>query len=531
MKKQDRSIVIQAKGRCKKLGLDPTVVPTFSQCLSPERLAEKVTTYSEILDVVKFFVNKFLSSVKGTPFLVSVTDYEGYVLTLDGDSSIVETLNQLGIKEGVRFIEEDAGVNSISLALRHDQPIELIGEDHYHKILHQAACYSVPFRYNGNKQPLGTVSLFTFIPYDNSLFLVMLGTIIDSIERELLVREKNKKLYILNQVLLQTSYHAIIVTNSQGEIIELNDNGKQMLEMISPEKGKYDGSSILLVDKIGPYFKKVLLEQQEYIGIELSIGIDGALHYYILDVIPIFDDRRSLICTVGSLRDISEMKNTEDLLRNAEKLSVVGQMAAGVAHEVRNPLTTVKGLLQLSKNQFKPEYYELLMSEIDRMNLIVSEFLVLGKPHNVKYREEDCLLILNHILQIFETQAIMNGISISRDIKRFGYIYCDSNQIKQVFMNILKNAMEAMPYGGKIHVELDIKGSEQIIRFIDNGKGMPEDVLSKLGQPFNSTKDYGNGLGIMVTKKIIDSHKGRIQFTSLIETGTTVDIRLPLLKM
>lgn len=136
---------------------------------------------------------------------------------------------------------------------------------------------------------------------------------------------------------------------------------------------------------------------------------------------------------------------------------------------------------------------------------------------------------MNHILQIFETQAIMNGISISRDIKRFGYIYCDSNQIKQVFMNILKNAMEAMPYGGKIHVELDIKGSEQIIRFIDNGKGMPEDVLRKLGQPFNSTKDYGNGLGIMVTKKIIDSHKGRIQFTSLIESGTTVDIRLPIL--
>lgn len=226
----------------------------------------------------------------------------------------------------------------------------------------------------------------------------MLGTIVDSIERELLVREKNKKLYILNQVLLQTSYHAIIVTNSQGEIIELNDNGKQMLEMISPEKGRYDGSSILLVDMIGPYFKKVLLEQQEYIGIELSICIDRALHYYILDVIPIFDDRRSLICIVGSLRDISEMKNTEDLLRNAEKLSVVGQMAAGVAHEVRNPLTTVKGLLQLSKDQFKPEYYELLMSEIDRMNLIVSEFLVLGKPHNVKYREENCLLIFEPYL-------------------------------------------------------------------------------------------------------------------------------------
>jgi signal transduction histidine kinase len=512
------------------MGLDPTVIPKFSQCLSNEKLKEKVAIYAEILEVVTFFINKFLPSVKGSPFLVAVTDDKGYFLKIDGDPTMENTLNQLGIKEGVRFIEEEAGANSVSLALRYDEPIQLIGEEHYHHFLHQAACYSVPLRGNDNKKTIGTLSVLTFIPFDNTLFLLMLRTIVDSIERELLVREKNKQLNMLNQVFLQTSYQAIIVTNIEGDIIELNENGKQFLRMISSEKRAFEGSSIFLVEEIGPYFKKVLVNPKEYIGIEITMSIDGSLRYFILDVIPVFDNRSSLIGIVGNLRDISEMKKTEELLRNSEKLSVVGQMAVGVAHEIRNPLTTIKGLLQLTKVQFNSEYYKLLMSEIDRMNFIVSEFLVLGKPHTVKYREEDCFLILDHILQIFEAQAVMNGISIFKDIKQYGFIFCDSNQIKQVFMNLFKNAMEAMPYGGHITIEVDIQGSEQMIRIKDNGKGMSKEVLSKIGQPFNTTKDYGNGLGIMVTKRIIDSHNGRIQFASSSESGTTVDIRLPLLK-
>lgn len=525
MIKQDGSIVIQSKERCQTFRLDPTVIPTFSQSLSSDRLKEKITTYEDILDVVNFFTKKFLSSVEGTPFLVMITDDEGYVLRLGGDTSMVDTVKQLGIKEGVLFREEDAGVNSISLALQYDLPIELIGEDHYFEILHQAACYSVPFRDKDKKQPLGTITLFTFIPYNNPLFLLILSNLVDSIERELLVREKNKQLYILNQALLQTSYQAVLVTNAQGDILDCNEKGKHLLNRISPE---YVGSSILPVEEIGSYFKNVLLNQQEYIGVELSISLDGTPHYFILDVVPIFDDRHSLICTVGSIRDISEMKNTEDQLRNAEKLSVVGQMAAGVAHEIRNPLTTIKGLLQFSKEKFQLDHYKLLMSEIDRMNLIVSELLVLGKPHAVQYKEENCLSILNDILKIFEPQALMNGISLSTDIRNHGSIYCDSNQIKQVFMNILKNATEAMPYGGNIHILVDTEGSEQLIRFQDDGEGIPEEVLQKIGQPFCTTKKLGNGLGIMVTKKIIDSHKGQIQFTSLIESGTTVDIYLPL---
>ncbi|HJV47285.1 MAG TPA: ATP-binding protein, partial [Bacillota bacterium] len=506
MIQQIDSIVTQSKERSAALGLDPDILPTFSQRLSPNDLQEKVIKYEEVLDVVKFFLNKFLSTVEGTPFLALITDEDGHILRLSGDSTIVDTVNQLGIIEGVRFIEEDAGVNSVSLALLHNQPIQLIGEDHYHKALHSAACYSVPLHNKDNKQLIGTITLFTIIPFGNPLFLAMLCTIVDSIERELQVREKNNQLYILNEVLLQTSYQAVIVTNTNGEIIEWNDKGQQILKKLSHAKLIDKGSSIFHVEKIGSFFNQVALTQHEYIGEDLQLVMEGTLRYFILDVVPIFNDRKSMLCIVGSLRDISDMKNTEDQLRNAEKLSVVGQMAAGVAHEIRNPLTTVKGLLQLFKDQFKPDHYNLIMSEIDRMNLIVSELLVLGKPNPIQYVEVDCLSILNEIVQLFETQARMNGISITRDVRDYGYIYCDPNQIKQVFVNILKNAMEAMPYGGDIQVVLDTNGTEQLIRFKDNGEGMSEDMLNKIGQPFCTTRKNGNGLGIMVTKKIIESH-------------------------
>jgi len=98
MIKQDDSIVIQAKERCKEYGLDPTIIPTFSQCLSSVAYAKKIKTYAEILDIVKFFVNKFLSSVEGTPMLVVVTDDKGHILRFEGDSSILDIVNQMGIK-------------------------------------------------------------------------------------------------------------------------------------------------------------------------------------------------------------------------------------------------------------------------------------------------------------------------------------------------------------------------------------------------------------------------------------------------
>ena len=242
---------------------------------------------------------------------------------------------------------------------------------------------------------------------------------------------------------------------------------------------------------------------------------------------PIHDSDQVINRVVGSLRDITEMKITEEMIRNTEKLIFAGQLAVSIAHEVRNPLTTVRGMLQLSGKEVKPHYYSTMMSELDRMNLIVSEFMILGKPQNVVFKEEHCLPILQEVLHVFDFQASMNGVTIRSEFIESLEIRCDRNQIKQMFLNILKNAIEALPFGGEIDIRLDVENFYQRIRIHDNGEGMTDEVMRKIGEPFHTTKPDGNGLGMMIVRKIIASHKGRMTIDSKVGEGTTVDMFLP----
>jgi two-component system, sporulation sensor kinase A len=233
------------------------------------------------------------------------------------------------------------------------------------------------------------------------------------------------------------------------------------------------------------------------------------------------------------MRDITERKRTEEMIRKSEKLSVVGQLAAGVAHEIRNPLTSLKGFLQLlnSKNLGYENYFEIMQAEIERINFIVNEFMIVSNPQVVRALEEKRLeCILQNIVLLLSAQAnLINVQIITEHDSDIPLIKCDENQLKQVFINILKNALEAMNNGGIVRIQVkNIQPNQILIRFIDQGIGIPEDQLPKLGEPFHSTKETGTGLGLMVTNKIIEGHKGRLSITSQVNQGTTVEIILPI---
>jgi signal transduction histidine kinase len=123
----------------------------------------------------------------------------------------------------------------------------------------------------------------------------------------------------------------------------------------------------------------------------------------------------------------------------------------------------------------------------------------------------------------------MNGVTINRIFEQGLTIRCDRNQIKQVFLNILKNALEALPFGGEIDVHMDVQDNFQRIRFTDNGEGMTDQVLQRIGEPFHTTKPDGNGLGMMIVQKIMASHKGHLVITSEVGAGTTVEVYLPVM--
>jgi PAS domain S-box-containing protein len=252
-------------------------------------------------------------------------------------------------------------------------------------------------------------------------------------------------------------------------------------------------------------------------------------------------DEQNFASAVADLLNLifekEERLKAEELLRKTEKLSIVGQLAAGVAHEIRNPLTSLKGFLQLLKERNEtPDnspFYDIMLSEIDRIHFISGELLFLAKPQAGKFGLFDLVTCLNHVISLFETEANLYNIQLQLDNhfpKNFtAKINGDQNQVKQVLVNIIKNGIEAMPSGGPITIGLDLEGKDHIrIKVKDQGKGIPKDRLAKLGEPFYTTKEKGTGLGLMVSSRIVETHRGTIQFDSTTGEGTTVTLIFPL---
>lgn len=270
-------------------------------------------------------------------------------------------------------------------------------------------------------------------------------------------------------------------------------------------------------------------EKQQY---ELQVAHkNGHLVDISLTCIPIvIDTQITGVFVIG--KDITDRKRSEELLLRSEKLSVVGRLAAGVAHEIRNPLTSLKGFLQLLNSRIDDydEFFEIMLNELERINFIVSEFLVIAKPQAVNFVRKDVAIILLNTIALLNTQAIINNVQIiSEFYSDIPLIECDENQLKQVFINILNNSIESMPKGGEIKIEVKNLGEQGIlIRCIDQGCGIPEDRLPRLGEPFYTTKEKGTGLGLMVSFKIIENHRGKINIESTLDQGTIVDVILPV---
>ncbi|MGP7819141.1 ATP-binding protein [Niallia sp. 01092] len=230
------------------------------------------------------------------------------------------------------------------------------------------------------------------------------------------------------------------------------------------------------------------------------------------------------------LRQKTELEKKQNEL---QKLELVGNLAASSAHEIRNPLTGIKGLIQLlsEKHTTKEEqfYFSIIQTEITRINEIVSQFLILGKPTAFKKQLIDLQTILAELKPLIISESNFHNVQYSFQIpERNIPIICAADQMKQVILNITKNAFEAMVDGGILRLNVIISYDKVIITILDNGVGISNAQLKKVFQPFYTSKDTGTGLGLIVCKRIIQSFNGEIFITSKKNEGTKVDIILPL---
>lgn len=235
---------------------------------------------------------------------------------------------------------------------------------------------------------------------------------------------------------------------------------------------------------------------------------------------------------IGYGKDVTVLRQTEERLRRTEKLSVVGELAASVAHEIRNPLTSLIGFVQLLQKENEKDhlYHKIMLDELNRINYIAGELLLLAKPQQVQFTRGDIHHILFEVISLLQSDANLYNIQIEFISDKQEYmIDCEPNQLKQLFINIIKNAIEASSSKGRVGVYLKLGENNEVSVIVkDQGCGISEQRLEKIGEPFYSSKEKGTGLGLTVSYKIVQSHNGSIVFNSKINEGTEVIIKLPI---
>lgn len=286
------------------------------------------------------------------------------------------------------------------------------------------------------------------------------------------------------------------------------------------------------------------------------------------EVTPILDQSRRSVIFMGLVllglgvislflifrlqgRHIQKMGELEAQIRSTEELSAMGQLAAGVAHEIKNPLNAISLVVQRLEKEFvQPDqetqreyekFTRIVRSEIARVNQIIGQFLLIARPLATKLEEQSLIEILDYVLDVLSEEIRQRQIRVH---KRWGNelpkIRSDRFQLTQAFLNILHNALESMAPAGEIHLQVDrVQGSgstgrsgkktdclQIVVR--DTGKGMPPEVLKKIFAPYYTTKEKGVGLGLAITQKIVQSHGGTLEVTSSEDQGTVVTVRLPL---
>jgi len=225
---------------------------------------------------------------------------------------------------------------------------------------------------------------------------------------------------------------------------------------------------------------------------------------------------------------------TEEQLRRADLFSALGVISAGMAHEIRNPLGSIKGAVEILKDDYRPdeanyEFINILLKETDRLNRIVQEFLDFARPTEPAFQSTDINEAIESVLLLIAQEANKRGVKMHKELDNaLGTYSLDAGMIKQAFLNLTLNALQAMPQGGILTVRSGRQGDILEVKISDTGVGITEESRRRLFTPFFTTKKNGTGLGLVITYRIIENHRGSIEVVSEPGKGSTFTVRIPV---
>jgi len=342
------------------------------------------------------------------------------------------------------------------------------------------------------------------------------------------ISEEFKKFKTFTGSILRNMDEAVIVIN-KDMIISLFNRSAQKLFKI--EENDVIGNNIGDLENFS-FLKNIMHSER---SIEKQFSIAGEDKYLLISSTTNYDDQNNIESYTVVLNDITEKKSLEDTAKRKEKLTAMGELASGVAHEIRNPINAIGIIAQRLQKEFSPgtnneefsSITNLLRSEVTRINKIIKQFLDYAKPLEVQSREIDADEYFSEIYQLFQGQAGRREINFSMYTTNPCIIKLDPELMKQALMNLIQNAFDAVAEEGKIRLDYNCLDDKLEILIADNGRGIPEDKKKRIFDLYYTSRNDGTGIGLSITQKIIEQHGGTISFESRVNEGTTFRIVLP----
>jgi len=375
--------------------------------------------------------------------------------------------------------------------------------------------------------------------YSIIMALVLFGIyVIFKLQETYIVKKTLNEMKVYTSKLLETMDNAVISVDNKGKIKTFNRKSEEIFGKKKEEVLHKDCQEVLNLNILGEsIFKKCLLEKKN-ISQEIILEEKG-LKKKILDLNTSFltDKSGEITGVVAVIRDVTEIKDLNEEVARHKRLAALGKLSAGIAHEIRNPLSSIRGLAQFVYNSFsktdeRKEDLNTIIQEVDRLNKLVVQvldFAKLKKPNFTHFSLNDLIRKITELFKLeIKDKQIKFSLELSPDISQ---IQADEDQVRQILMNVIINAIQAIPKKGEIKIKTEktlLKGEPAIKLIVeDSGIGIPEKDLNQIFDPFFSTKEKGSGLGLSIVYKLIEAHQGEIKVESKEGEGTKFVIFLP----
>jgi two-component system sensor histidine kinase HydH len=338
------------------------------------------------------------------------------------------------------------------------------------------------------------------------------------------------------QQVIASMANGMISIDNRGKVTSFNDMALDLFGLKEEEVKNINLSSLIDFQSSG--INETLTEGATFVEKEIVYNKGAEKVPLALSVSPILDEKARSAGAVVIIRDLTEIKRLQEKVRRSERLAAIGELAAGVAHEVRNPLSSIRGFAQflghvLEDKPEEREYAEIMVKEVDRINNVVTNLLSFARPVKPDLVPTDLPKLLDHTVRLVEEDARLRKVNIrlstSNGLKK---INVDGNQITQVMLNLILNALQAVESGGNVTIEARMVDSNLLTLSVeDDGPGIPPGNASKIFDPFYTTREKGTGLGLAIVHMIVENHGGEINLVSPVPgkvKGCRITIDLPI---